>query len=123
MPHISRRSLECVRILREIDEKEVFAHDLITARCSQGDLPKRDKHLLAELVNGVIRHRLSLDTLISFFSKIPFNCFCRSKHIRGTGKKFISNEFQFCLNAEEYYLPSMNRGDGGYTARLRRRQS
>lgn len=64
---------ECVRILREIDEKEVFAHDLITARCSQVDLPKRDKHLLTELVNGVIRHRLSLDTLISFFSKIPFN--------------------------------------------------
>lgn len=64
---------ECIRILREIDEKEVFAQELITERCLQGDLSKRDKNLLTELVNGVIRHRLPLDTLISFFSKISFN--------------------------------------------------
>ena len=33
-------------------------------------------------------------------------------------KKFLSNESQFCLNAEEDYLPNMNAGDGGYMARL-----
>ena len=33
-------------------------------------------------------------------------------------KKFLNNEPQFCLNAEEYYLPTMNAGDGGYMARL-----
>ncbi len=63
---------ECIRILREIDEKEVFAHELISEKCSQVDWLPRDKNLLTELVNGVIRHRLSLDTLISSFSKIPF---------------------------------------------------
>lgn len=64
---------ECIHILREIEEKGIFAHDLITASRLQGDLPKQDKNLLRELVNGVIRHRLSLDTVISFFSKIPFS--------------------------------------------------
>jgi 16S rRNA (cytosine967-C5)-methyltransferase len=63
---------ECIRILREIEEKEVFAHELISEKCSQVDWLPRDKNLLTELVNGVIRHRLSLDTLISSFSKIPF---------------------------------------------------
>ena len=62
---------ECIRILREIDEKEIFAQELISEKCSQADWFPRDKNLLTELVNGVIRHRLSLDTLISFFSKIP----------------------------------------------------
>lgn len=60
-----------IRILREVDEKEVFAQELISERCVQGDLSKRDKNLLTELVNGVIRHRLSLDTLISFFRIFP----------------------------------------------------
>ena len=64
---------ECIRILREIDEKEIFAQELISEKCSQADWITRDKNLLTELVNGVIRHRLSLDTLISFFSKIPLN--------------------------------------------------
>ncbi len=64
---------ECVRILRAIDEQEVFAKELISEKCSQGDFSGRDKKLLTELINGVIRHRLTLDTLISFFSKIPFN--------------------------------------------------
>ena len=64
---------ECIRILREIDEKEIFAQELISEKCSQADWFPRDKNLLTELVNGVIRHRLSLDTLISFFSKIPLN--------------------------------------------------
>jgi 16S rRNA (cytosine967-C5)-methyltransferase len=64
---------ECIRILREIDEKELFAHELISEKCSQTDWLPRDKNLLTELVYGVIRHRLSLDTLISFFSKIPPN--------------------------------------------------
>ncbi|MDN3515726.1 MAG: 16S rRNA (cytosine(967)-C(5))-methyltransferase RsmB [Candidatus Brocadia sp.] len=62
---------EGIRILREVDEKEVFAQELTSERCSHGDLSGRDKKLLTELVNGVIRHRLPLDTLISFFSKIP----------------------------------------------------
>ena len=60
---------ECIRILREIDEKEIFAQELISEKCSQADWITRDKNLLTELVNGVIRHRLSLDTLISFFSE------------------------------------------------------
>lgn len=64
---------ECIRILRTIDEEEVFAQELISECCSRDDLSERDKRLLTELVNGVIRHRLSLDTLISFFSKISFN--------------------------------------------------
>ena len=64
---------ECIRILREIDEKEIFAQELISEKCSQADWFPRDKNLLTELVNGVIRHRLSLDTLISSFSKIPLN--------------------------------------------------
>ena len=64
---------ECIRILREIDEKEIFAQELISEKCSQSDWFPRDKNLLTELVNGVIRHRLSLDTLISFFSKVPLN--------------------------------------------------
>ena len=51
---------ECVRILREIEEKEVFARELITAKCSQGDLSRQDKGLLTELVNSVIRHCLPL---------------------------------------------------------------
>jgi 16S rRNA (cytosine967-C5)-methyltransferase len=33
-------------------------------------------------------------------------------------KKFLGNEPQFCLDAEEYYLPTMNAGDGGYRTRL-----
>ena len=62
---------ECVRILRAIDEQEVFARKLLSERCSRGDLSERDKGLLTELTNGVIRHRLSLDTVISSCSKIP----------------------------------------------------
>ncbi|HHT9110526.1 MAG TPA: 16S rRNA (cytosine(967)-C(5))-methyltransferase RsmB [Candidatus Brocadiaceae bacterium] len=64
---------ECLHILREVEEKEVFAQELISSRCAKDDISKVDKHLLTELVNGVIRHRLSLDTIISFFSKIPLN--------------------------------------------------
>lgn len=64
---------ECIRILRTIDDQEVFAQELISERCLQGDLSGRDKSLLTELVNGVIRYRLSLDTLITFFSKISLN--------------------------------------------------
>jgi 16S rRNA (cytosine967-C5)-methyltransferase len=33
-------------------------------------------------------------------------------------KKFLSHESQFNLDAEEYYLPEMKGGDGGYMARL-----
>ncbi|HQU30362.1 MAG: methyltransferase domain-containing protein [Planctomycetia bacterium] len=62
---------ECIRILRAIDEQEVFSRELLAERCSRGDLSERDKRLLVELTNGVTRHRLSLDTLISGFSKIP----------------------------------------------------
>lgn len=62
---------DCIRILRAIDEQEVFARELLSERCSHGNLSQRDKRLLTELVQGVIRHRLSLDTLISSFSKIP----------------------------------------------------
>ena len=36
-------------------------------------------------------------------------------------KKSLSNEPQFCLDAEKYYLPTMNAGDGGYMARLSKR--
>jgi 16S rRNA (cytosine967-C5)-methyltransferase len=64
---------ECIRILRAIDEQEVFARELILERCSQGDLSERDKKLLTELVNGVVRHRLPIDTIISSFSKISLN--------------------------------------------------
>ncbi|MFO0793197.1 MAG: 16S rRNA (cytosine(967)-C(5))-methyltransferase RsmB [Candidatus Brocadiaceae bacterium] len=64
---------ECLHILREVEEKEVFAQELISSRCAKDDISKVDKHLLTELVNGIIRHRLSLDTIISFFSKIPLN--------------------------------------------------
>ncbi|KKO20174.1 MAG: 16S rRNA (cytosine(967)-C(5))-methyltransferase RsmB [Candidatus Brocadia sp.] len=62
---------EAIRILRAIDEQEVFARELLSERCSRGDLSERDKGLLTELTNGVIRHRLTLDTIISSFSKIP----------------------------------------------------
>lgn len=62
---------ECIRILRAIDEQEVFAGELLSERYSRGDLSERDKGLLTELTHGVIRHRLSLDTIISAFSKIP----------------------------------------------------
>ncbi|TVM04190.1 MAG: 16S rRNA (cytosine(967)-C(5))-methyltransferase [Candidatus Brocadia sp. WS118] len=62
---------ECVRILRAIDEQEVFARELLSERYSRGDLSGRDKGLLTELTHGVIRHRLTLDTIISAFSKIP----------------------------------------------------
>lgn len=62
---------ECIRILREVEEKEVFAQELISERCLRIDLSKLDKRLLTELTYGVILHRLSLDTLITFFSKVP----------------------------------------------------
>jgi 16S rRNA (cytosine967-C5)-methyltransferase len=64
---------ECIRILREIDEKDVFAQKLIAERCSQGDLSDLDKNLLTEFTYGSIIHRLSLDTLIAFFSKTPLH--------------------------------------------------
>ena len=63
---------ECIRILREIEEKGFFVQELISEKYSYVDWLPRDKNLLTKLVNGVIRHRLSLDTLISSFSKIPF---------------------------------------------------
>src|SRR3990167_9290522 len=56
-----------------IEKKKIFAEELISKKCPKADWFPRDKNLLTELVNGVIRHRLSLDTLISFFSKIPLN--------------------------------------------------
>jgi len=37
-------------------------------------------------------------------------------------KKFLNNESQFYLDAEEGYLPSMNGGDGGYMARVYKRK-
>jgi len=46
---------------------------LLAERCGRDGLSKVDKNLLTTLVNGVIRLRLSLDTVISFFSKIPVN--------------------------------------------------
>ncbi len=64
---------ECLQILREVEEKEVFAQELISSRCVKDTLSEVDKNLLTELVHGVIRHRLSLDTIISFFSKISLN--------------------------------------------------
>ncbi|MCF6157196.1 MAG: 16S rRNA (cytosine(967)-C(5))-methyltransferase RsmB [wastewater metagenome] len=64
---------ECIRILRDVDEKEVFAQERISERCLQKDLSKPDKRLLKELTSGVILCRLSLDTVIAFFSKVSFN--------------------------------------------------
>ncbi|MDR4507244.1 MAG: 16S rRNA (cytosine(967)-C(5))-methyltransferase RsmB [Candidatus Brocadiaceae bacterium] len=64
---------EAIRLLREIDEKEVFAQDLLSEKCSSVNLSKRDKSLLTTLVNGVIRQRQSLDTIISFFSRISLH--------------------------------------------------
>lgn len=64
---------EAICILRRIEDEEVFARELLSVRCSQGDLSKVDKNLLTALVNGVVRNRLPLDTIISFFSKISFN--------------------------------------------------
>lgn len=63
--------LESIRILRKVDEKDVLAQELVEERCQQTNVSRRDKHLLLELVNGITRHRLSLDTILSFFSKIP----------------------------------------------------
>ncbi|MGQ3686267.1 MAG: 16S rRNA (cytosine(967)-C(5))-methyltransferase RsmB [Candidatus Loosdrechtia sp.] len=62
---------ECIRILQEIDEKDVFAQKLIAERCARGDLSGLDKKLLTELTKGCIIHQLALDTLIAFFSKTP----------------------------------------------------
>jgi len=62
---------ESIRILRETEEKDVFVQELIEERCRQTNVSERDRHLLSELVNGVTRHQLSLDAIISFFSKIP----------------------------------------------------
>lgn len=64
---------EAIRILRNIAEKGVYARELLEERCSSLHVPKRDKNLLVALVNGVIRQQLSLDTIISFFAKTPFN--------------------------------------------------
>lgn len=62
---------ECIHILRAAEEHEVFVRELLSERCSRGNLSARDKRLLNELAQGVTRHRLSLDALISSFSKIP----------------------------------------------------
>ncbi|WP_347274370.1 16S rRNA (cytosine(967)-C(5))-methyltransferase RsmB [Candidatus Kuenenia sp.] len=63
--------LESIRILRKVDEKDVFLQELVEERCQQANVSRLDKHLLLELVNGITRHQLSLDTILSFFSKIP----------------------------------------------------
>jgi len=61
----------CVRILRELDEQKTLAQESIANLCLRSNISRQDKNLLTQLVNGVIRHQLSLDAIISCFSKLP----------------------------------------------------
>jgi 16S rRNA (cytosine967-C5)-methyltransferase len=49
-------------------------------------------------------------------------CSIESEENQDIIKKFLNNESQFYLDAEEGYLPSMNGGDVGYMARLCKRK-
>jgi len=50
-------------------------------------------------------------------------CSIESEENQDIIKKFLNNEPQFYLDAEGYYLPTVNAGDGGYMARLCKRKA
>ncbi|NOZ23748.1 MAG: 16S rRNA (cytosine(967)-C(5))-methyltransferase RsmB [Planctomycetes bacterium] len=63
--------LEALRILGRIEKGRDFAQDLIAEVITESALDRRDASLLAEIVYGVVRHRLTLDSIVSAFSKTP----------------------------------------------------
>ena len=63
--------LEALRILSRIDKSRDFAQDLIAECIVENALDPRDAALLAEIVYGAVRHRLTLDSIVSTFSKTP----------------------------------------------------
>ncbi|MEW6357889.1 MAG: 16S rRNA (cytosine(967)-C(5))-methyltransferase RsmB [Planctomycetota bacterium] len=63
--------LEALRILGRVETGRDFAQDLIARSIAENRLDRRDASLLTEIVCGAIRHRLTLDSAISAFSKTP----------------------------------------------------
>jgi len=63
--------LDALRLLTRLETGRRFAQDLIAEHLSETQPDPRDGALLAEIVYGVVRHRLTLDTVISTFSNKP----------------------------------------------------
>ena len=58
-----------VSALVRVEEEDAFAQDLLERALENPRLLAADRRLVAELVYGSIRHRLTLDTLLERFSK------------------------------------------------------
>jgi 16S rRNA (cytosine967-C5)-methyltransferase len=60
-----------VSLLARVAEEDAFAQDLLDRALADPRLGAADRGLLAELVYGSIRHRLTLDSILERFSRTP----------------------------------------------------
>jgi 16S rRNA (cytosine967-C5)-methyltransferase len=58
-----------VSLLVRVEEEDAFAQDLLDRALENPQLLEADRRLVAELVYGSIRHRLTLDTILERFSR------------------------------------------------------
>ncbi|MEP9411479.1 MAG: RsmB/NOP family class I SAM-dependent RNA methyltransferase, partial [Candidatus Brocadia sp.] len=107
-----------------------FDRVLIDAPCSNtGVLSRRvearwrikedDLYKLASLQYSILKAGASL--LKSDGYLVYSTCSIEPEENQDIIKKFICSESQFSLDAEEYYLPGVDTGDGGYMARICKR--
>src|SRR5215470_238147 len=64
---------EALRILLRLGDADsgLFAADLIDELDARVELNQRDRRFLTELTYGVLRHRLTLDSVIASYSRVP----------------------------------------------------
>ncbi len=58
-----------VKLLVRVEQEDAFAQDLLEGALENPQIQAADRRLLAELVYGSVRHRLTLDTILSRFSR------------------------------------------------------
>ena len=83
-------------------------------------LKESDINKLAALQYSILKTGASL--LKSNGYLVYSTCSIEPEENQGIIKKFMGSESQFSLDAEEHYLPDVDKGDGGYMARLCKRQ-
>lgn len=63
--------LEAFQVLRQVERGSGYAQDLIASHIARNRPDPRDASLLAEIVYGVLRRRLTLDSVLASFSRTP----------------------------------------------------
>ena len=72
---MSARKL-AVQLLNRTEQEQSYSNLLLDSALSQSQLDERDKRLCASLYYGVIERRITLDAVLSHYSKQPLTAPC-----------------------------------------------